>query len=235
MISSTLLLLPALAGLAATSPIGARQAKGPHIPKTVYGVDPAQPFYLTADTVGAAAAEEYYLIPTYLDMATGELGLAAVEPAYAPAPRANYTLVGNHYGTQLYAYAALPCTSPTGCPGSAVLQWSNASPASAEAAPPARALTFRQGVQHPSFGGLAFYGEYTGGDFAAGETNYLVGAGDSDFARAWALCDYPQGNPPRHDVLTYHGAAGFAADCKPVTVRANQVHDADEFKKAKKE
>lgn len=232
MIYSTLL-LPALAGLATASPIGARQAKGPHMPKTVYGVDPTKPFYLTADTVGGGEAKEYYLLPTYLDMATSLLGLSAVEPDYAPTPRANYTLIGNHYGTQLYAYATLPCTSPTGCPGSSMLQWSNTSPASAEASPPAKALTFQQGVQQPSFGGLAFYGEYTGGDFAAGETNYLVGAGDSDFTKAWALCDYTEGNPARYDVLTYHGAGPFDVACKPVTVRANQVHDADEFKAKK--
>ncbi|KAK8083841.1 hypothetical protein PG996_002622 [Apiospora saccharicola] len=229
MISSTLLLLPALAGLSAASPIGARQTKGPHMPKTVYGVDPTKPFYLTADTLGDNA-KEYYLLPTYLDMTTSLLGLSAVEPEYAPTPRANYTLIGNHYGTQLYAYATLPCTSPTGCPGSSMLQWSNASPASGEPSPAAKALTFQQGVQQPSFGGLAFYGEYTGGDFEAGETNYLVGAGDSDFTKAWALCDYPEGNPARYDVLTYHGAGEFDAACKPVTVRASQVHDADEFK-----
>ncbi|KAK7989911.1 hypothetical protein PG989_010226 [Apiospora arundinis] len=227
MIYSTIL-LPALAGLAAASPIGTRQTKGPHMPKTVYGVDPTKPFYLTADGVGGeSAGKEYYLIPTFLDFTT--LGLSAVEPAYAPpGPRANYTLVGNHYGTQLYAYSPLLCTSPTGCPGSFVMQWSNASPQTADANPAPKALTFNQGVQTPSFGGLAFYGEYTGGDFAAGETNYLVGAGDSDFTKAWALCDYPQGNPPRQNVLTYHGAAGFDAACKPVTVRANQVPDANE-------
>ncbi|KAK8087852.1 hypothetical protein PG997_002813 [Apiospora hydei] len=198
MIYSTIL-LPALAGLASASPIGARQSKGPHMPKTVYGVDPTKPFYLTADTVGgegAGAGKEYYLLPTFLDMQTSLMGLSATEPEYAPTPRANYTLTGNHYGTQLYAYASLPCTSPTGCPGSTRLQWSNVSPQSAEPATAApAAMTFQQGVQQPSFGGLAFYGEYTGGDFAAGETNYLVGAGDSDFTKAWALCDYPQGNP----------------------------------------
>ncbi|KAK8126563.1 uncharacterized protein PG998_002322 [Apiospora kogelbergensis] len=192
MIFSTLLLLPALAGLASASPIGVRQSKGPHIPKTVYGVDPSKPFYLTADPVDGG--KQLYLVPTFLDFTT--LGLSAVEPEYAgPGPRANYTLVGNHYGTQLYAYSPLLCTSPTGCPGSQTMQWSNASPQSAEASPPPAALTFQQGVQTPSFGGLAFYGEYTGGDFAAGETNYLVGASDSDFTKAWALCDYPQGNP----------------------------------------
>ncbi|KAK7941349.1 uncharacterized protein PG986_013736 [Apiospora aurea] len=212
MIYSTIL-LPALAGLASASPIGARQGKGPHMPKTVYGVDPTKPFYLTADIVGAegaGAGKEYYLLPTFLDMQTSLMGLSATEPEYAPTPRANYTLTGNHYGTQLGAMCPPQSAEP-------------------ETAAPA-AMTFQQGVQQPSFGGLAFYGEYTGGDFAAGETNYLVGAGDSDFTKAWALCDYPQGNPPRYDVLTYHGAAAFDAACKPVVVRANQVPDANEYK-----
>lgn len=129
----------------------------------------------------------------------------------ATSPQANFTLTGSHYGTQLYAYAAGPCTSAAYCDDTP-LQWSNTRPAVNGI------LTFHIGTDTPSFGGLNFIGAYHGGDFEAGETNYLLGAADTDWTKAFTVCDWA--NYPTLKTITYHGTD---SSCVPVTVRAVQV------------
>lgn len=205
------------AGLASAAPLAEllRTRQVVQFPETVYGVDPRLPFYLWAVPAGAAPQA---LQPFYYDFAAGELGLQAAGGAVAPAePRANFTLTANHYGTQLYAYAPAPCGSSAFCDAARLL-WSNDSPA------PGRALTFHPGRDAPNFGGLAFYGAYRGGDFAAGEANFLVGAADTQLDGAFALC--PWAPNPLVRVLTYRGA-GRNASCVPVTVSATQVRADD--------
>lgn len=186
-------------------------------PETVYGVDPRLPFNLWAVVAGGASSA---LQPFYYDFAAGVLGLQAVGGVVAPAtPPANFTLVANHYGTQLYAYAAAPCGSSAFCDATRLL-WSNDSPVAG------RALTFHPGRDAPNFGGLAFYGAYHGGDFAAGESNFLVGAADTQLDGAFALC--PWAPNPVVRVLTYRGSGGGRggnSTCVPVTVSATQVRN----------
>lgn len=198
-----------VAALAAATPIQVRQVQ---LPDTVYGVDPTKPFYLTAGTNDGTAS--YTLQTFYADYPAGVLGIQAVlegGPIDVTLPRANFTLTGNHYGTQLYAYAKGACTSPHGCPED-ILQWSNDEP---QADSP---LTFHLGVDAPSFGGLAFYGAYHGTDWEAGESDYLVGAADTDLTKAFTVCDWPDNADFK--VLAYHGTN---SSCLPVTVRAFQV------------
>lgn len=205
--------ISASALLVAAAPSIKRQ--GPQLPDTVYGVDPAKPFYLTAYTAGDASA--YTLQPSILDITAGLVGLEAVLEDDSPSstnvssPRANFTLTGNHYGTQLYAHEIVPCTSSAFCP-QGLAQWSNDKPVENSV------LKFHLGVDEPSFGGLAFYGQYTGGDFEAGETDYLVGADDTDFTKAFTVCDF--GDDASTQVIVYHGTN---SSCVPVTVTAVQV------------
>jgi hypothetical protein len=198
-----------VAALTAATPIQVRQVQ---LPDTVYGVDPSKPFYLGATSADQTAS--YTLQTFYADYPAGLLGIQAVlegGPINATSPRANFTLVGNHYGTQLYAYAVGACTSPHGCPED-VLEWSNNEPQANSL------LTFHVGVDEPSFGGLAFYGAYHGTDWEAGETDYLIGAGDTDFTKAFSVCDWPDNAEVK--VLAYHGTN---ASCVGVTVNAFQV------------
>ncbi|KAH9906405.1 hypothetical protein F4778DRAFT_778799 [Xylariomycetidae sp. FL2044] len=205
------------ATLATSSPILMTERQT-QLPDTVYGVDPAKPFYLSATT--ADSSTTYVLQPYYYSVFPNLIGLQALDPSDAtgtqPAdPRANFTLTGNHYGTQLYGYKPAVCTSAGFCPSDPPsLQWSNDEPEDN------RALTFHQGVDAPSFGGLAFYGAYRGGDFEAGEANFLVGAADTDLAAAFTVCDGVDN--PSISVLAYHGTN---SSCVPVTVRAVQVPD----------
>lgn len=73
-------------------------------------------------------------------------------------------------------------------------------------------------MDEPSFGGLAFYGAYKGGDFEAEQLNYLVGAYDTDFTKAFAVCDWDLNAAVK--VVAYHGSN---SSCVPVIVEATQV------------
>lgn len=205
--------MSASALLVTAAPTKPRQE--PQLPDTVYGVDPTQSFYLTAYTAGGPSA--YTLQPFFYNFLAGIIGLQAVlinefsNSTNASSPQANFTLTGDHYGTQLYTYETIPCTSAASC-ATGLAQWSNNEPVANSP------LTFRLGVEEPSFGGLAFYGQYTGGDFEAGETNYLVGADDTDFTKAFTVCNY--GPDPSIQLIAYHGTN---SSCVPVTVTAVQV------------
>ncbi|KAI0143797.1 hypothetical protein GGR57DRAFT_339926 [Xylariaceae sp. FL1272] len=199
----------ALAAVASTTPIARRQAQQPD---TVYGVDPAKSFYLSAYD----GSEGYYTLQPFYVSGIATLGLQTVlegGSTNASSPRANFTLSGSHYGTQLYTYKPGICTSAASCPTDPPnLVWSNDSPVDNQY------LTFHQGVDQPNFGGLAFYGAYHGGDFEAGESNYLVGAGDSDLTAAFSVCDLTTNTDIR--ILSYHGTN---SSCVPVTVTAYQA------------
>ena len=206
----TIAAILSVATLAAAAPTNISQE--PQIPDTVYGVDPSKPFYMTAYT--ADGASSYTLQPFYVDYLQGVLGLQAVlvgGATNASSPQANFTLTGNHYGTQLYAYETGPCTSAAYCDPSLLL-WSNDEPAANSL------LTFHLGVDEPSFGGLAFYGAYHGGDFEAGESNYLVGASDTDLTKAFTVCNWATN--PEIQTIAYHGTN---SSCVPVTVEAIQA------------
>ncbi|KAI0481346.1 hypothetical protein GGR56DRAFT_672364 [Xylariaceae sp. FL0804] len=201
-----------LLSLASASPV--RRPRQLEAPDTVYGVDPSQPFTLTATT--ADTDEGFTLQPIYGDTFGGTVVLQAVTTGSnaTASPAANFTLSASHYGTQLYAWYPGLCTSAAYCPPSPVpnQRWSNDEPVAN------RPLTFHPGLDEPNFGGLALYGAYRGGDPEAGETNYLVGEGDSDFTAAFALCDWTVN--PEIKVLGYHGTN---ASCEAVTVNAYQV------------
>jgi hypothetical protein len=206
----TIAAIISISALAAASPIVIRQ--DPQIPDTPYGVDPTKPFYLTASS--ADGTNSYTLQPFYIDYLGGILGLQAVLEGgtiNATSPRANFTLTGNHYGTSLYAYDTAPCTSAESCDTS-LIPWSNDSPAANSP------LAFHMGVDEPSFGGLAFYGVYTGGDFEAGERNYLVGAQDSDLTKAFSVCDSE--TTKGIQLIAYHGTN---SSCVAVTIEAVQT------------
>jgi len=79
-------------------------------------------------------------------------------------------------------------------------------------------LSFHVGVEEPTFGGLRFLGVYTGGDFEAGESNYLIGAEDTDWTRSWTVCGLDTNEAIQ--LITYQGTNG---SCVPVTIRAVQV------------
>jgi hypothetical protein len=198
-----------VAALVSATPIKTRQVQ---LPDTVYGVDPSKPFYLSA--YNADQTSSYILQPFYVDYTTGVLGLQAVlegGPLNASSPRANFTLTGNHYGTQLYAYETGPCTSAASC-DETPLQWSNDEPEADSL------LTFHLGIDEPTFGGLNFYGAYRGGDFEAGESNYLVGQSDADLTKAFSVCDWDVNTELQ--VLAYHGTN---TSCVAVTVNAYQA------------
>ncbi|KAI1333880.1 hypothetical protein F5Y15DRAFT_403751 [Xylariaceae sp. FL0016] len=198
----------ALATLGSTSPITPRQAEEPD---TVYGVDPAKPFYLTAHTNDGSSS--YTLQPFVGEPSSLKLQGVLDDVVNASTPRANFTLSGSHYGTQLYAYAAGICTSAASCPSDPPpLTWSNDEPVDNEY------LTFHSGVDEPNFGGLAFYGAYHGGDPEAGEDNYLVGSGDLDLTGAFSVCDLTTNADTK--ILTYHGTD---SSCIAVTVKAIQA------------
>lgn len=207
---STLATIISISALVTAAPTTTRQE--PQIPDTVYGVDPSKPFYLSAYTTDGTSS--YTLQPFFSNYLEGILGLQAILEGGTTdisSPQANFTLAGNHYGTQLYAYSQGPCTSAASC-DSSLLQWSNDEPSSNSL------LTFHQGVDEPTFGGLALFGKYAGGDFEAAEEDYLIGEDDTDFTKAFAVCDWVVN--PEIQVVVYHGTN---SSCVPVIVTASQV------------
>jgi hypothetical protein len=194
-----------LAALVASSPVNhlnGRQTVA--TPDTVYGVDPSQLFHLYAAT-DATSSPKYVLNPIVLNNNQSTVGLQAVLLGGSGSLAVNYTLLGNHYGTQLYAHL-------TGHTPDVKLDYSNDSPM--ENAP----LSFHIGTDHPNAGGLGFYGKYVSSDADAGQYNYLVGDADTDFTKAFSVCVNAQNTQTR--LLVYHGTD---SSCEFVTVRAVQT------------
>lgn len=203
---SAIVSLLGVAALGAASPLNNLNTRQTVVsPATVYGVDPSQMFHLYAGP-DATSSATYVLLPMVINNNQSRVGLSAVEPSNVGSFAANYTLVGNHYGTQLYAHS-------TGRTPDIKLDYSNEPPQ--ENTP----LSFHLGVDTPNVGGLAFYGKYVSSDFAAGQSNFLLGDDDTDFTKAFSVCVNPENTQTK--LLVYHGTD---SSCEPVVVRAQQTN-----------
>ena len=194
----TTLFVPFLVS-AAPAYLQSRQITTPPYP---YGIDPSKPFTLSAIT---ADGETGYTLAAYSSNQTSNTVAlqALVQPASGAQPiGSNFTLVANHYGTQLSVYQVPPS-------GGAAVAYGNYPPTSGQL------LTFHQGINEPNFGGLAFYGQYLGGDPEAG-TNDILGVGEETTLQPYTVCNIPAGQGSGKAVFV----EGTAEDCQRVTIYA---------------
>ncbi|KAI9686441.1 MAG: hypothetical protein M1820_010637 [Bogoriella megaspora] len=193
----TTLLLP-LSTAALTSLV--RRQQQPAFP---YGIDPSKPFVLRALTTDGETS--YNLGSYYTDKTSNTVGLYAAPEDLSGAsnpPGSNFTLVANHYGTQLSVYQAPPT-------GGAAVAYGNYPPTKGQL------LTFHQGINEPNFGGLAFYGQYLGGDFEAGFTD-ILGVGLELSLQPYTVCNKPRGQGNGKALFV----EGTDKSCQRVTVYA---------------
>jgi hypothetical protein len=174
-----------------------RQTQGSVYP---YGIDPTKPFTLTAISADGATGYNFKSYFTAKNPDTVALGAISDEK-----PGSNFTIVANHYGTQLSVYQ-----KPSG--GASAVAFGNYAPVENTL------LTFHEGINTPNFGGLAFYGQYLGGDFEAGIKD-ILSVGGAQTLTPYKVCNKPAGQGAGKAL--FYG--GTDASCVSVIVYAYPV------------